>query len=152
MPIPLPFLIRPASVLSRRDGKGPVPFSGGSSYDRFVVPKGRRPSGCGGPDPGAGRLCGRRTPLYLAIGDRDSYYGPASLEEIYAALHDLYAGQSLTEEEIGRLLVLDVRGQTFFSSHGFSDQHAGGQAFAHDPDVMGWLFAHQRQQGQQTRP
>ena len=77
----------------------------------------------------------------------DSYYGPASLEETYAALHDLYAGQGLTEEEIGRLLVLDVRGQEFFSSHGFSDQHAGGQAFAHDPDVMGWLFAHQRQQG-----
>ena len=92
-------------------------------------------------------LAAARTPLYLAIGDRDSYYGPASLEETYAALHDLYAGQGLTEEEIGRLLVLDVRRQTFFSSYGFSDQHAGGQAFAHDPDVMGWLFAHQRQQG-----
>ena len=90
---------------------------------------------------------------FLGVFDfSDTPYGPASLEETYAALHDLYAGQGLTEEEIGRLLVLDVRGQEFFSSHGFSDQHAGGQAFAHDPDVMGWLFAHQRQQGQQTRP
>lgn len=87
-------------------------------------------------------LAAARTPLYLAIGDRDSYYGPQSLEQAYQDLHDLYARQDLTEEKIGQLVVLDVREQNFFSSHGFSDQHAGGQAFAHDPTVMGWLFAH----------
>ena len=38
--------------------------------------------------------------------------------------------------------MLDVRGQNYFEAHGFSDQHAGGQAFAHDADVMGWLFSH----------
>lgn len=57
-------------------------------------------------------------------------------------LHSLYERQSLTDSAIDQLLVLDVRGQDFFSSHGFSDQHAGGQAFAHDPAVMGWLFSH----------
>lgn len=87
-------------------------------------------------------LAAARTPLYLAIGDRDSYYGPASLRQAYQDLHDLYAGQGLSEEEIGALLVLDVRGQNYFEAHGFSDQHAGGQAFAHDADVMGWLFSH----------
>lgn len=87
-------------------------------------------------------LAAARTPLYLAIGDRDSYYGPASLRQAYQDLHDLYAGQGLSEEEIGALLVLDVRGQNYFEAHGFSDQHAGGQAFAHDAGVMGWLFSH----------
>ena len=71
-------------------------------------------------------LAAARTPLYLAIGDRDSYYGPASLEKAYADLHSLYERQGLTDSAIDQLLVLDVRGEEFFSSHGFSDQHAGG--------------------------
>ena len=71
-------------------------------------------------------LADARTPLYLAIGDRDSYYGPASLEKAYADLHSLYERQGLTDSAIDQLLVLDVRGEDFFSSHGFSDQHAGG--------------------------
>ena len=39
-----------------------------------------------------------------------------------------------------------MRGQDFFDSYGFSDQHAGGQAFAHDEAVMGWLFSHTREE------
>ena len=76
------------------------------------------------------------------LGTGTAYYGPASLEKAYADLHSLYERQGLTDSAIDQLLVLDVRGEDFFSSHGFSDQHAGGQAFAHDPAVMGWLFSH----------
>lgn len=43
-------------------------------------------------------------------------------------------------EEINRLLVLDVKEDSYFTERGFRDQHAGGQAFAHDETVMGWLF------------
>lgn len=82
------------------------------------------------------------TPVYLAIGEEDSYYGSASLKETYAKLRQLYAQQGLTEAEIARRLVLDVKPQQYFTNHGFRDQHAGGQAFAHDEAVMGWLFAH----------
>lgn len=48
----------------------------------------------------------------------------------------------MSQAEIDQLVVLDLREQDYFSSHGFSDQHAGGQAFAHDAGVMGWLFSH----------
>ena len=85
-------------------------------------------------------LAAARTPLYLAIGAQDSYYGADSFRETYAALCDLYAHQGLSAEEIDRLVVLDIREQSFFAENGFSDQHAGGQAFAHDASVMGWLF------------
>ena len=85
-------------------------------------------------------LAAARTPLYLAIGAQDSYYGADSFRETYAALCDLYAQQGLSAEEIDRLVVLDIREQSFFAENGFSDQHAGGQAFAHDASVMGWLF------------
>lgn len=43
--------------------------------------------------------------------------------------------------EIGQLLVLDVRPQSCFPERGFRDQHAGGQAFAHEEEIMGWIFS-----------
>lgn len=85
-------------------------------------------------------LAKSRTPVYLAIGEQDSYYGSASLKDTYEKLHTAYTQQGLTEEEIEQLLVLDVKPQQYFTEHGFRDQHAGGQAFAHDRDIMGWLL------------
>ena len=87
-------------------------------------------------------LAAARTPIYFAIGAQDSYYGPESLQRTYRQLCSLYAAQGMSQAEIDRLVVLDLREQDYFSSHGFSDQHAGGQAFAHDADVMSWLFSH----------
>ena len=85
-------------------------------------------------------LAAAQTPVFLAIGAQDSYYGADSFQETYAALCELYAGQGLDDAQIDRLVVLDVREQSFFTENGFTDQHAGGQAFAHDAAVMGWLF------------
>ncbi len=86
-------------------------------------------------------LAQARTPVYLAIGEDDSYYGSDSLKSAYAQLHRLYEEQGMTEEEIDRLLVLDVRPQSYFTEHGFRDQHAGGQAFAHNEEIMNWIFS-----------
>ena len=91
-------------------------------------------------------LAASRKPVYMAIGDRDSYYGAQPLTDAYNELHAIYASQGLSDAEIDGLLVLDVRSQDFFDAHGFSDQHAGGQAFAHDSTVMGWLFSHTREE------
>lgn len=85
-------------------------------------------------------LAQARTPVYLAIGAQDSYYGSGSFIAAYDRLHALYAAQGLSEQEIGDLIVLDVRPAAFFTERGFRDQHAGGQAFAHEESVMGWLF------------
>ena len=85
-------------------------------------------------------LADSRTPVYMAIGENDSYYGSDSLKQAYETLHELYLEQGLTDEEIERILVLDVKGQQYFSDRGYRDQHAGGLAFAHDEAIMGWLF------------
>ena len=42
--------------------------------------------------------------------------------------------------ETEKLVVLDVKEQTYFKATGYTDQHMGGQAFAHDETIMGWLF------------
>ncbi len=80
-------------------------------------------------------------PVYLAVGEDDSYYGSDPLKEAYARLHDLYEERGLSEDEIDEILVLDVKEQDYFTERGFSDQHAGGLAFAFDDEIMGWLFA-----------
>lgn len=87
-------------------------------------------------------LAEARTPVYMAIGAQDSYYGAEPLTSAYSELRAIYEAQGLSDAEIDSLAVLDVRNQEFFDAHGFSDQHAGGQAFAHDETVMGWLFSH----------
>lgn len=85
-------------------------------------------------------LAQARTPVYFAIGEQDSYYGSESFIQAYNTLYELYVAQGLTAEEIGKLIVLDVKPAEFFSEHGFRDQHSGGQAFAHEESVMIWLF------------
>lgn len=79
-------------------------------------------------------------PVYLAVGEADSYYGSEPLRTAYAQLRALYEEKGLSQEAIDALLVLDVRDQAYFTQQGYTDQHAGGGAFASDPAVMGWLF------------
>ena len=65
---------------------------------------------------------------------------PSSLKKAYAELLGLYQSQGLNDEEIGKLIVLDVKDQDYFTAGGYTDQHMGGMVFAHDESIMGWLF------------
>ena len=81
-----------------------------------------------------------RVPVYFAIGESDEYYGSEPSREAYDRLHALYIQAGLTEEEIGRLVVLDIKGADYFETGGAPNQHGGGNLFARDPEIMGWLF------------
>lgn len=85
-------------------------------------------------------LAESETPVYMAVGENDSYYGSSPLKRAYGELYSIYEEMGLDNERIRELLVLDVRADDFFSSHGYTDQHAGGNAFSFDESVMTWLF------------
>lgn len=87
-------------------------------------------------------LAQAKTPVYLVTGERDSYYGLDSMKNAAAQLQTLYERQGLSEEEIDRLLVLDVKPGSYFTERGYADQHMGGMAIAKDEELMGWLFSH----------
>lgn len=89
-------------------------------------------------------LVSARTPVYMVVGESDSYYGSGPLKQAYSELHGMYEASGMTDGEIERILILDVKDASYFSDRGYSDQHAGGQAFAHDASVMGWLFGEHR--------
>ncbi len=85
-------------------------------------------------------LAESRTPVYLAIGEDDEYYGSEPTKRAYDTLRGLYENQGLTDTEIGELLVLDVKDDSYFRDRGMSNQHGGGGLFAYDETIMGWLF------------
>ncbi len=87
-------------------------------------------------------LAAARTPVYMAVGEEDSYYGSEPLKSAYEELRGLYMDMGLTQAQINDLLVLDVKDQAYFTERGYRDQHAGGGAFAYDETIMGWLFSH----------
>ena len=82
----------------------------------------------------------KRLPVYLAIGEDDEYYGSEPTREAYEALQDRYLAQGLSEAEIDRLLVLDIKDGSYFTERGISNQHGGGAQFAFAEEIMGWLF------------
>ena len=85
-------------------------------------------------------LAKAKTPIYLATAENDSYYGSQPLKNAYNKLRGIYESQGLTETEIDKILVLDVKDQAYFTERGYTDQHGGGMAFAHDKTIMNWLF------------
>ena len=96
-------------------------------------------------------LAKARTPVYLATGENDSYYGSESMKQAYQTLHELYVAQGLPEDKIRELLVLDVREQEYFAAKGVSDQHMGGMTFAHEESIMNWLFSQERNEERTNR-
>ncbi len=82
-----------------------------------------------------------RTPVYFVIGEGDEYYGSEPTVEAYSRLRELYEQEGLSEEEIGELLVLDVKDADYFRQGGAPNQHGGGNLFARDAAIMGWLFS-----------
>ncbi|MBQ6468322.1 MAG: prolyl oligopeptidase family serine peptidase [Clostridia bacterium] len=85
-------------------------------------------------------LAKAKTPLYIFIGEGDEYYGSEYVKNAYNELFRLYKQQGLNEKEINELLILDVKDQAYFTEHGMSNQHGGGNLAAFDETVMKWLF------------
>ncbi len=82
-----------------------------------------------------------RVPVYFAVGEKDEYYGSEPSRNAYNAIHKLYEQEGLSNSEIDRLLVLDIKTTSYFSSEGISNQHGyGGYLFVRDKNIMGWLF------------
>ena len=80
------------------------------------------------------------TPIYRVAGENDSYYGSSSVRETYEKLVQLYRDKGLTDEQIKKLVALDLKDQAWFDERGIRDQHGGGGSFAHEADIMSWLF------------
>lgn len=82
--------------------------------------------------PGYEPVTAQRVTVYFAIGRNDEYYGSQPTRRAYDTLHELYREKGLPEEEIGRLLVLDIKDQDYFTARNAPNEHGGGGLFAYD--------------------
>lgn len=86
-----------------------------------------------------------RTPVYLVVGENDEYYGSEPSREAYRKLRSLYEKEGLSDAEINKLLVLDVKDSSYFRNANVTNQHGkGGRLFFQDKTIMGWLFGQQK--------
>ena len=82
-----------------------------------------------------------RTPVYFVIGEKDEYYGSEPSQNAYNAIHELYEKEGLSDSEIDKLLVLDIKPTSYFASKGITNQHGhGGALFVRDESIMRWFF------------
>ena len=82
------------------------------------------------------RVMGKRPELFTAYLQCSSQWDGA-----YENLYGLYREAGLSDEEISELLVLDIKDAEYFESQGMTNQHGGGNLFAADEEIMGWLFS-----------
>ena len=52
----------------------------------------------------------------------------------------MYEEKGLSEKQIDELVILDLKYQDWFDERNISDQHMAGAYFAHEEDIMSWLF------------
>lgn len=81
-----------------------------------------------------------KLPVYIAIGRYDEYYGSKKSQNAYDTLYNLYKKQGLTDDEINKILVLDIKERDYFTSRNAPNEHGGGGLFAEDDTIMSWLF------------
>lgn len=82
-------------------------------------------------------LADAKTPVYMATGESDSYYGSEPLISAYNEQYAIYEAQGLSKDKIEKILILDVNDQAYFTERGYTDQHMGGMAFAHEEAIVG---------------
>ena len=84
-------------------------------------------------------LATARVPIRISLGDADEFYSVEAAQEFTERLRLLYRVQGLSEREIDRLVVLDVKDASYFQ--GSDEQHGTGSSLmANDSLIMGWLF------------
>lgn len=82
-----------------------------------------------------------RTPVYLAVGEKDEYYGAEPSRNAYSGIRRLYKDEGLSDSEVDKLVVLDVKPTSYFTQNGITNQHGyGGYLFVRDNGIMSWLF------------
>lgn len=79
-------------------------------------------------------------PVYFVIGKDDEYYTSKPTTEAYNKLYSLYKEKGLSDKEINKLLILDIKDRKYFIKRGMDNEHGGGGLIAFDKDIMTWLL------------
>ena len=80
-----------------------------------------------------------RIPIYICMAEHDEYYGSEKARDAYENLKEAYRAAGMADADIEKLLVLDIKEDSYFSGSFAGNYHGGGLLFASDEDIIGWL-------------
>jgi predicted peptidase len=86
-----------------------------------------------------------RVPVYVFMGENDEYYGAQKARDVRNGLTLRYATAGLSDEEINRLVVLDLRDDNFFNRYGITYYHGGGAVAGEQQTIVRWVLDQRKQ-------
>lgn len=86
-----------------------------------------------------------RVAVYIFIAENDEYYGSEKAIDAYNNLMAAYQNEGLSDDEINRLLRLEVPDNDYFAERGiYSNYHGGGNVLFDDETILNWIIQHKK--------
>lgn len=82
-----------------------------------------------------------RIPIYICMARQDEYYGSEKATDAYERLKEAYQSAGISDTDIERLLMLDIKEDSYFGSSFAGSYHGGGWRFANDKNIIAWMMS-----------
>lgn len=79
--------------------------------------------------------------IYIFMAENDEYYGFAKARSAYDGLQAAYREKGYTDEQIGKLLILEIPNNEYFNSRDIYNYHGGGNIVFDDETVLNWILS-----------
>lgn len=80
-------------------------------------------------------------PIYICMAEHDEYYGSEKARNAYENLKESYRAAGISDADIEKLLVLDIKDDSYFGGSFTGNYHGGGWLFANDEDIISWIIS-----------
>ena len=81
-----------------------------------------------------------RVAVYIFMAENDEYYGSQRARDAYDGLYEAYQETGLPDEEIDRLLQVEIPGNSYFNALGIYNYHGGGNVLFDDETILNWII------------
>jgi predicted peptidase len=83
-------------------------------------------------------------PIYIKIGRNDHMVSQSVAVSTYEALRRAYLEQGVSNAEIERLVILDIRNDEYFYEQGICNYHFGAKATGNNRDIIKWTLSQRK--------
>ena len=85
-----------------------------------------------------------RVAVYIFMAENDEYYGSEKARSAYEGLQRAWREKGYTDEQISKLLALEIPDNEYFNSRGIYNYHGGGNILFNDENILNWILAKQK--------
>lgn len=82
--------------------------------------------------------------VYIFMGENDEYYGSQRARDAYNGLYTAYRELGMPDNEIARLLRVEIPDNAYFNELGIYNYHGGGNVVFDDVEVLNWIIQNKK--------